>query len=244
MRKIKLIVMLLFASIVLEADYCIQVSSMDESERNLILNEAKSEKYNQFSNIRVEGRGRYLVLRVGDYLNYSDAGADLAFVRKSVRDAFIRKCDFINEKTIYTRNTKINNNAYKEVVQPIYNDVSRQEASNQTYRDVSQEEEKTQDKQYIKKRELSYTSQSVEKTLWEDCKKCFIPIYEEDDRQDVEKEPIKVVQNQAEIDNEIEVRVHEKQPEKNSFWAEEIAKSKSNNTDKQNKFNINEQFLP
>ena len=70
----KLFIFLLFISLSsLEANYCVQVATSNKSERNYILNEANNHVYNQFNDLRVEPRGDYYVLRIGDYEQYSDA---------------------------------------------------------------------------------------------------------------------------------------------------------------------------
>ncbi|MBU0721292.1 hypothetical protein KJ877_08115 [bacterium] len=259
LKKNKLLAMFLFVAMSLEANYCIQVLSASNSDEEFILNEAKSENYNQFPNIRVENRGRYLVFRIGDYPNYNDAKEDINAIRRASKDAYIRKCDFVKEKAIYIKNeTGINHintlsntsnpNSFTRSIHPSYQEEQRtyekEIISHPVYSDTNTQDAKNKKIEYAKKQELSYSnSQSKQKTLWEDCKKCFIPIYEDDESPDSEPRPKSVPEKQVVYTDEIEVRVQEKRQDKKSFWADDITNAEQKHKSK-NKFNIDEQFLP
>ena len=238
LKIIKLLTFFLFITVTLEANYCIQVFTVNSSERNTILNEAKHDKYEPFNDVRVENRGRYLVFRIGDYSRYGDASRDIKDIRKINRDAYVRKCDFVKEKAIYIK------------------DEERQEATPPRYKRQSLPQKRTvkvkakavQKKTYKKKEELKYTTNSD--SLWGDCKKCFVPIYEEES--DIEYDVLKqkpTPRKTRKTSDEIEVKVQTKKPTQESFWSDDIVVEESAprvrpKPKTRNKFNIDEQFLP
>jgi len=231
----------LFASASLEANYCVQVVSADSSERNSIIDEAKSTKYNKFDKVRVESRGHYLVLRVGDYARYQDAKNDIRALRRINREAYLRRCDFDEDKAIYVKNAPMPRDEYYE-----------EESAPQERKYIQRVEKKKKvpKKRYVKKEELKYSSSN--KSLWGSCKKCFIPVYEDESENDTayteEPQVVKVKPKYVKQHDEIEVRVKETAPAEDSFWVEEkpTQKSvyKSRHTKRVNKFGIDEQFLP
>ena len=95
-----LITLLIFV-IALHANYCIQVMTTNLSDKRSILNEASRSSYRSFQDLRVESRGNYYVLRVGDYRHYNDSQQDLFDLRRIKRDAYVRTCDFNPRDAIY-----------------------------------------------------------------------------------------------------------------------------------------------
>ncbi len=231
MKNYKLFIVFLSISVSLEANYCIQVLTTNSSEQDSVVNIAASSSYNQFSDIRVETRGRYLVFRVGEYASYNEATQDVREIKKINKDAYIRKCDFEKDKAIYIKNEKLDNSHSERVfkkelknTKPVYTTPVKHKRS------------------FKEKRELNY-SQVAEQNLWKDCQKCFIPMYEEENFQEIEVTPKKVIR--VKENREIEVRM--KNPVKEeSFWAEDITENDDALVRKSrtNKYDINEQFLP
>ena len=242
LKKIKLFAVFLFATVSLEANYCVQVLSADSSERNSIVEEAKSNKYSKFDSVRVESRGRYLVLRVGDYRRYKDAKSDIRALRRINREAYLRRCDFDEDKALYVRNgvSSRRDDYYEQERVPV----------ERRYVQKVEKKKKVPKKRYVKKEELTYSTSN--KSLWGSCKKCFIPVYEdesEDDTVYVEKPQIvKRKAPYAQEHKEIEVRIQENTPVEDSFWIEEKTAQKMQYNKKYtksvNKFDIDEQFLP
>ncbi len=95
-----LITLLIFV-IALQANYCIQVMTTNLSDKRSILNEASRSSYRSFQDLRVESRGNYYVLRVGNYRHYNDSKQDLYDLRSIKRDAYVRTCDFNPRDAIY-----------------------------------------------------------------------------------------------------------------------------------------------
>ena len=241
LKKIKLFAVVLFATVSLEANYCVQVLSADSSERNSIVDEAKSNKYSKFDNVRVESRGRYLVLRVGDYARYKDAKSDIRALRRINREAYLRRCDFDEDKALYVRNGVSSRDNYYE-----QESVPRE----RRYVQKVEKKKKAPKKRYVKKEELTYSTSN--KSLWGSCKKCFIPVYEDEMEDDTayvkEAQVIKTKPRYVQEYKEIEVRVKESVPVEDSFWIEEkTAQNMGYNvrdTKSANRFDIDEQFLP
>lgn len=257
----------------LDANYCIQVLSTDRSNQDFIVNEAKSINYTQFSNVRVESRGRYLVFRIGDYRDYNDALGDISAVRRAQKDAYIRKCDLVREKIIYMKDDR--QPAYdpyqsyqKEVYTPpapVYKQ-ERQPVQKKQYtppaptysqpatvvpdpipvKKVQQQKPIEVKPKYVKTQELVYPSGSSKESLWDECKKCFTPMYEEEQSPQYTQKKVQKKESAPVMrSNEIEVRVSDnKEDSKDSFWSEDVTRKSNSHIRKQNKYNINEQFLP
>jgi hypothetical protein len=118
---IKLFLFLGIGFVYLEANYCVQVLSTPADTKDFIVNEAKSISYEPFSNVRVEQRGSYYVLRVGDYKRYQDGQKDAYKIRRFKRDAFLRRCTLDPEKVIYSRDQR----SFKEnIIQDIQEDIT------------------------------------------------------------------------------------------------------------------------
>jgi len=236
LKKLQLIILFLFINLSLEAKYCIQVLTSNVSERNAIVGEARSGNYTQFEDVRVETRGRYLVFRIGDYKKYSDARDDIREVKRVQKSAYVRKCDFNQDKAIYVQNMSQRDEFYeqpKEVYTP----------PKKTYVKRAPKKVKAPVVHKKKKRELTYTYQANDKSLWGDCKKCFIPVYEEeDDSTYVEVQPkqrVAEVEYVEKRNKKIEVKVPKKRVTKASFWEEEKPRKKV-----KNRYDIDEEFLP
>jgi len=241
LKEVTFILLFVLISISLEANYCIQVLTSNASEKNSVLTEVKSGNYNQFENVRVDSRGNYLVFRIGDYTQYNDAKDDIAAVKQIRKEAYVRKCDFEREQAVYI----LNANQAQQVSQNVQNvQITPEESYKQEV-----PKQKTVVKKYVKKEELTYSYEKQSESLWGDCKKCFIPVYEEEGDSTVytQEKPQTVVKRSPPIKEEIEVRVQEPEPTKESFWAEDITTPKKRKTEashSKNKFNIDEQFLP
>jgi len=98
------LLLFMFIVVSIEADYCIQVQSSPLSTKDRMIKEAKSQKYDSFSDVRVESREPYAVFRIGDYEDYKDARRIFSKIRHIESDAFIRKCDLDKDKIFYIRN--------------------------------------------------------------------------------------------------------------------------------------------
>jgi len=229
----------------LEANYCIQVLTTNESEKNSVISKASSEQYNRFNAVRVESRGRYLVFRIGDYSRYKDATQDMYALKKTDKEAYIRKCDFVKEKALYVKDDL----QEREEVPRYY------QTKSIPVRKVAKTQEHTQPqvkKLYKKKKELTYESVKTSDTLWGDCKKCFVPVYEEESEEDypelqAQERPKHISKKQVMP----AVAIKEKQQKKDTFWSDETRvqesapmKIQKPRVKPKNKFNIDEQFLP
>lgn len=215
----------------LEANYCIQVLTANESERNSIIKKASSRNYAEFNDVRVESRGRYLVFRIGDYKRYKDARKDIIRIQEIASDAYVRKCDFVKEKAVFIAN--------ETQEEPFYQEPKQYRAPKNRVR--KPKVQNIQKKEYKKREELVPTYSGQENSLWGDCKKCFIPVYEEEEDMyglnDIQEEPKKI-------------QVKKTIPKQESFWAEDIPVVKTSTptpkrrNSTKNKFNIDERFLP
>jgi len=175
LKKILFSILFLLLSLSLEANYCIQVLTTDGSEKNSVIRKASSKQYDKFNLVRVESRGRYLVFRIGDYLHYRDATEDMYELRKTYKDAYIRQCSFVKKKALY-----VNHNKREEI--PSYNQRKSKAARNPV-----KTERYTQSpvkKVYKEKKELKYKNVTSSDTLWGECKKCFVPVYEDESEND------------------------------------------------------------
>jgi hypothetical protein len=76
--------------------------------KDVIIKKASSQEYSPFDDIRVESRGSYFVFRLGNYTQYSEAKRVLQKVQNISREAFVRKCDFLENRAVYIRNMEDN----------------------------------------------------------------------------------------------------------------------------------------
>lgn len=251
MNLIKLFLFLGIGFVYLEANYCVQVLSTPADTKDFIVNEAKSISYEPFSNVRVEQRGSYYVLRVGDYKRYQDGQKDAYKIRRFKRDAFLRRCTLDPEKVIYSRDQR----SFKEnIIQDIQEDI--------TFEEPMQEEpieKSTPSKKpivhYKKATELRYPQESKQTTVWEECKRCFAPVYEDEDAEDSayeEKYQQKAYtqKKQTATENisvpydEIEVQIEDDtNDDDKSFWSE-VANDTVKNKQRNNHSNLNNTYLP
>jgi len=155
----------IFYAISLHAQHCIQVISGRDFEKNKLINEAKSLRGLQFPSVRVESRGKYLVLRFGQYTSYNSALHDLAVTKKIYHDAYIRRCEIQNDKLVFSPHT------FKKT-KPV-----RRKPK------VQMEIHKKIEKKYTYKHELNYSSKQEESSLWNDCQKCFSPMYQDEEEE-------------------------------------------------------------
>jgi len=258
LNKLILTLLLLFSS--LQAEFCIQVAS--SKDKKTIMKEANSPKYSDFKKLRIEKRGSYLVMRIGQYYSRNTADSDLVKVRRIVRDAFVRTCTFSPNKTLYLKddNQYLDSDYYtppstlKEA--PLSFETEERyepEPKVETSRYTNSVKEQSN---YIESEELVYSSTEVDENenenLWDQCRKCFSPIYSQEEEavyitekvvQPKKEEIVQIKKNKLKT-NEIQVRIKQKdiQEENNSFWTNKELKNDVNLKD--NNLNINEQFLP
>ncbi len=229
----------------LEANYCIQVSTVDQNELHSIITKASSRNYADFNDVRVEHRDRYLVFRIGDYKSYKDARKDITDVREMTRDAYIRKCDFVKEKAVFIANEREEKPYYEEPHQAYQKtrqyEVPRASVRKPIVQNLQKKEEKRRE---YKRREELISPYKKDDSLWNECKKCFVPVYEDSE----DEEELHSSDNMQH--EQTKVQVKKNISKKASFWAEDIPTNKTvphNHRKKiktKNKFNIDERFLP
>ncbi len=169
---------LFFSSIPAFANYCIQAVTLDRFNPNNISSRLSNILEN-FENARVEERGSYLVLRVGDFNSYSQALRDIGNVKRYYSDAYIRKCDFDLSRVIY----------------PNYTTPVKQRVHTQTQKYTTTVQ--TPEKRVIKKQTYEQPKPQntvYSNTLWQDCQKCFAPIYLEEEESEPEENNIQKVE--------------------------------------------------
>jgi len=158
--KIKIFIFIIM-SIQLWANQCIQALTLDRFEPNRIPYKVASILQN-FDHARIERRGSYLVLRVGDYATTSQALTEIDAIRAFYHDAYIRRCDIENSKIIYP---KTEETYFTKSIIP----TTRPKERKQT----------------------AQPAQSNANTLWHDCQKCFAPLYlEEEEEPQIQKKHI------------------------------------------------------
>ena len=250
--KIRIFIVLMLLEVSLQANYCIQVLTVDPNELHSIIAKASSRNYADFNDVRVESRGRYLVFRIGDYKRYQDARDDIARVRETARNAYIRKCDFIREQAVFIANNRQEAPYYEPSRQkaPHQEALTQYEQPRSRVRKpiVQNIQKKEKQRRGYKQREELISPYRRDNSLWNDCKKCFVPVYgDEEDTDDVQSSD-----NMQQKPRKIQVKKHKpKQVSKQEpFWAEDVPvaktptpKPKRKNRTK-NKFHIDEQFLP
>ena len=92
--------LLLSAYLFSSDSYCIQLKSMVEfSEKNL--SSASKSILQNYEKARIEKRGVYYILRVGEYLHYVDASNDFKVLRKVFKGAYVRVCNYDELNVIY-----------------------------------------------------------------------------------------------------------------------------------------------
>ena len=92
---------LLLSSYLFASDsYCIQLKSMVDVNKDNLSDSTKSIVKN-FDKARIEKRGRYYVLRVGEYSHFKETSKDFKKLKKIFKDAYIRRCDYDESTFIY-----------------------------------------------------------------------------------------------------------------------------------------------
>ena len=135
-----------------------------------------------FQDARVERRGSYQVLRVGDFGSYSEAKGTLSGVKRYYKDAYIRKCDIDYSTFVYP--TERNREEEKTAV------VKR--VPQQRFEKV--EVIKPERKRVEKKARVDYYQPEVRdsmiepSSLYKDCSNCFAPIYQDEVPEEVVEE--------------------------------------------------------
>lgn len=146
----------------LQAQYCIQVQTYNLFDTRAI--DAKTEAVlHTYETARIEKRGSHYTLRVGDFPSYRDALGTLEQIHQSHRDAFVRKCDLDPSSVVYPATaTPVTPQTPSEALQPHLN--------------LPTPPVKTAPK-----------AATTERSLWEECQKCFAPLYIEEQE---EAEPV------------------------------------------------------
>ncbi len=267
LNKIKWVGFFLVLFVSLEANYCVQVSTADRGGQDFIVSEAKSINYDKFANVRVEQRGNYFVFRVGDFQSYEEAQVYNKEIKNFAKGSYVRKCDLEKDKVVFSKNDENSDSSLRDErenfsadeynVKKNSSEVYSNKKPENTYNRNNEVSEKSNyqeerketpvvvKKKYIDKSELVYSSKNNEKSLWDECKKCFAPMYEEEKEYEYEK-PVtsKPQEHSIQRSQEIEVRVQEKQPTQKSFWTEDTQENKKSHFNTKSKYNINDEYLP
>jgi len=231
---LKFYLLLLTILLNLEANYCIQVITTDTTKKDFIIQKASSEEYSPFSDVRVERIGNYLVLRIGDYTSYRYASSVARRVKEISDDAYVRTCNFTRSNAIYLHNNSKEDNNYYDAPQPTQNYTVPHYTKPQPKKRVQ--------KEYKKKEELSYRHIDRDNSLWNDCKKCFIPVYEEEDEENLKEQ--KQTRPKHHVEEKRDTFWEEDIPDLSKYRQEAELKPKPRKKNIRNKFNIDEQFLP
>ncbi len=265
--SMKFIFTFLLLILSLKAEFCIQVYSTKSTDTNSIIRQANNPKYANFEKIRVEKRGKYFVIRIGQYRSKNEANSDLLKIKKIVPDAYSRSCTFSSQKSLFVKNNgqDIKKDFYiypKSVNKSPFNfEVEEQhvsEVKHQTYNPIKKVKKQSN---YIESQELVYPSSSTQEDeslnddLWDQCNKCFSPIYTQEEEASYVTQKIREPQKEAVIQikekkiekTEIQVRIKPKdiKKENNSFWTNENSENDEESVNfKNTHLNINEQFLP
>ena len=165
---------LLFLYTLAQANYCVQVVTLDRFNPNRMKPRVK-EVLRSFEDARIERRGSYLVLRVGDYPHYSEALRDIDKIQAIYNDAYIRKCDLDPQTIIYpniSQPAKSRAVGYKTSREELPRYQSRRKESAPRYAD-------TMTQKYRQPKPTAAYSDA----LWSDCQKCFAPIYLEEEEE-------------------------------------------------------------
>ncbi|MEA1918417.1 MAG: hypothetical protein U9N52_01150 [Campylobacterota bacterium] len=195
----------IMVSIPLWANQCIQVLTLDRFEPNRIPYKIAS-ILQTFDDARVERRGSYLVLRVGDYATTSQALTQIDAVRAFYHDAYIRRCDIEPSKIIYP---KSQDTSFREPMIPVTQAKAIQQ--NDTPSKIIPIEK-------IVPQSTVHPQQNSLNTLWQDCQKCFAPIYlEEEEEPQIRKKSIQEKAQPAPIQPQ--------QKSDNTFWIEAVDKT-------------------
>ncbi len=203
---IRIIYILFLFTIPALANYCIQAVTLDRFDENKISSRLSSILLN-FEDARIEERGSYLVLRVGDFNSYSQALADIQSVKRYYSDAYIRKCDFDTSRIIYPDNsTPVEKKSYTHVKNPP-----------SIRRAPKQKPIKRRAYKQPKPQETYYSD-----TLWQDCQKCFAPIYLEEEESEPENHVTQEVKK-TKKPKVITKKKHQTTPKTDDdFWVEAV----------------------
>lgn len=90
------------------AKYYVQASSVKAKDKNFIFKEVESGVFKNESNVRVEKRGDYFSLRIGDFDNKSEAKLALSRIKRIYPDAFIRKGEYHPKRVLPYKNVPKN----------------------------------------------------------------------------------------------------------------------------------------
>ena len=115
--------MLLLVPNIIEAQYCIQVSSVNKIDKGYILTQAKNRVFQNKPDVRVEKLGRYFTLRVGDFKHKREAHSTLKEIQRVFPHAYLRTCTQHPQRIIYSQNmqtSKKQKNSEREVEYAIH----------------------------------------------------------------------------------------------------------------------------
>ncbi len=185
----------------LQAQYCIQVQTYDQFDARSIDNKTRA-ILETYESARIEKRGNHLTLRVGQFPSYRDALLTLERLHQTHRDAFVRKCDVDPA----------------HIIHPIGASTPTPEASPTHYPPATVAHPKAPAPQ--PKRD--------ERTLWEDCQKCFAPLYVEQEETPQITEPSDIKPTVASSRPALSSAL--KPPNDDAFWSEVIGQHSSAST--------------
>jgi len=190
------------------ATYCIQVVTLDTFDSQHMSSKL-SNIFENFNDARVEERGSYLVLRIGEYNSYSQALSSIASVKSYYNDAYIRKCDIDQSRILYQNTTT----------------AQKPHQAREEYILVEQKRKLVQKERYEqpKPQETYYNN-----TLWKDCQKCFAPIYLEDEESEPQDTATQTKKVKKSIPKEPVLQKKYKISKKtdNDFWFETVDEEK------------------
>lgn len=170
---------LLFISISAWANYCIQVVTL----YNFKLSNAPENVMHilaTYPDARIERRSSYEVLRVGDFASYSEAKTDLGTIRTGFSDAYIRKCDYDRSQVVYAPSQKSHDLQASQPAPIIENRPPRY------VQPAAGPQPATTARRYEQPKPAA---QPYSDTLWQDCQKCFAPVYLEEEEEETAKKP-------------------------------------------------------
>ncbi len=192
--------LLFLFSVPLLANYCIQAVTLDRFNPDRMSTRLSSVLGN-FEDARVEERGSYLVLRVGDFNSYSQALSNIKSIKEYYSDAYIRKCDFDTSRVLY----------------PDFSTSGKKRTITHTKRYVRAKPTK-KPVETVKYEQPEPQNTYDSNTLWQDCQKCFAPIYLEEEEDET--------QTQTQVVSKKETQKVKKQKistkKDSDFWVEAV----------------------
>ena len=195
----KIIFLTLFVgSLFAKSNYCIQVAEIYRFDENNIAPYIQR-VIDNFDKARIDKRGKHLILRVGDYKKYSSALKDLKKVKSHrFRDAFIRRCDYIESKIVYPKIKEDKIIEENTIEEPLVEEKPK----------LVPKEQKVLENINIK------DSKKIKKygyDFWQECKKCFAPMENEEEFIQESKPKEEVIKPDSVIEKDNFFEKHSKQ---------------------------------